>query len=123
MLTRPPSSPRMAILKPSPSAPMRLATGTRQSSNITMAVGCECQPIFFSGAAEARPGVPFSTRKHEMPRGPALAGPRHDQIDVGGAGAGNEGLGCRRARSGRALGARAWSQGRRIGAGSGSVRQ
>src|SRR5438067_2051805 len=41
MLRRPPSSARMAILKPSPSAPTRLASGMRQASNMTMAVGFE----------------------------------------------------------------------------------
>ena len=39
MLSRPPSSPAMAKRKPSPSAPTRLATGTRASSKITCAVG------------------------------------------------------------------------------------
>src|SRR2546430_1476089 len=38
MLRRPPSSPIIAIAKPSPSAPSRLATGTRQSSKMTIAV-------------------------------------------------------------------------------------
>ena len=40
----------MAIRKPSPSLPTRFAAGTRQSSNSTMAVGCEFQPSFFSCA-------------------------------------------------------------------------
>ena len=48
MLRRPPSSPIIAIAKPSPSAPRRLATGTRQSSKITIAVGWVFQPSFFS---------------------------------------------------------------------------
>ncbi len=60
----------MAILKPSPSAASRLAAGTRQPSNITIAVGCDFQPSFFSRAPNESPGVPFSTTKHEMPRGP-----------------------------------------------------
>jgi hypothetical protein len=34
----------MAILKPSPSLPTRLAAGTTQFSMITMLVGCEFQP-------------------------------------------------------------------------------
>ncbi len=70
MLSRPPSSPAMAILKPSPSAPIRLATGTRQSSKFTIAVGCDFQPSFFSGAPNVSPGVPFSTTMQEMPFGP-----------------------------------------------------
>ena len=82
MLSRPPSSPAIAILKPWPSAPSRLATGTRQFSNITMAVGCDFQPSFFSCAPNDRPGVPFSTTKQEMPRGPALAGADHADVDV-----------------------------------------
>ena len=61
----------MAILKPWPSAPTRLATGTRQFSKFTMAVGWLFQPSFFSGAPNDRPGVPFSTTMQEMPRGPA----------------------------------------------------
>src|SRR5262249_23875601 len=70
MLSRPPSSALMAILNPSPSAPTRFAAGTRHASNITMVVGCECQPSFFSCAPKLSPGVPFSTRKQEMPCGP-----------------------------------------------------
>ena len=70
MFSRPPSSPAIAILKPCPSAPIRFAAGTRQFSKITMAVGCVFQPSFFSGAPNDRPGVPFSTTMHEMPRGP-----------------------------------------------------
>ena len=50
---------------------MRFATGTRQFSNMTMAVGCVFQPSFFSCAPKERPGVPFSTTMQEMPRGPA----------------------------------------------------
>ena len=60
----------MAMEKPCPSSPIRLATGTRQSSNVTMAVGCDFQPSFFSGAPKPRPGVPFSTTRQEMPFGP-----------------------------------------------------
>ena len=44
----------MAILKPLPSGPIRLSAGTRQSSKITCAVGCECQPSFFSCAPKLR---------------------------------------------------------------------
>ena len=70
MLSRPPSSPAMAILKPSPSAPTRLAAGTRTPSMITWRVGWACQPIFFSLAPKLRPGVPLSTMKAEMPLAP-----------------------------------------------------
>ncbi len=60
----------MAILKPWPSSPTRLATGTRQSSKLTMAVGWEFQPILRSWAPKPRPGVPFSTTRVEIPPGP-----------------------------------------------------
>ena len=49
---------------------MRFATGTRQFSNITIAVGCDFQPSFFSCAPKESPGVPFSTTMQEMPFGP-----------------------------------------------------
>ena len=61
----------MAMRKPSPSAPMRLATGTRQSSKITSAVGWLFQPILRSFLPKERPGVPFSTTRQEMPFGPS----------------------------------------------------
>ncbi len=70
ILRRPPSSPAMAMEKPCPSRPMRLATGTRQLSKITMAFGCDFQPSFFSLAPNDRPGVPFSTTRQEIPLGP-----------------------------------------------------
>jgi hypothetical protein len=50
---------------------MRFSTGTRQSSNSTMAVGCDFHPSFFSCAPNERPDVPFSTTMQEMPRGPS----------------------------------------------------
>lgn len=50
MLNRPPSRPFMAILKPLPSPPIRLAAGTRTSSRITAAVGWEFQPSCDSAA-------------------------------------------------------------------------
>ena len=61
----------MAMAKPSPSAPMRLATGTRQFSNVTVVVGWLFQPSLRSLLPKARPGLPFSTAMHEMPLGPA----------------------------------------------------
>ncbi len=71
MLSRPPSSPAMAMRKPWPSSPMRFATGTRQSSKMTIAVGCDFHPSFFSCAPKDRPGVPFSTARQEMPFAPS----------------------------------------------------
>ena len=94
MLMRPPSSPAMAILKPWPSAPMRLATGTRQFSKITIAVGWVFQPSFFSCLPNDRPGVPFSTTRQEMPPAPSSPVRSHHDIDVGDAAAGDEGLGA-----------------------------
>jgi hypothetical protein len=38
---------------------------------MTMAVGCDFQPSFFSWAPKVSPGVPFSTAMHEMPFGPS----------------------------------------------------
>ena len=46
ILTLPPFKPFIAILKPWPSWPNKLLTGTRQSSNITCLVGWEFQPIY-----------------------------------------------------------------------------
>ena len=69
-MSRPPSSPAIAILNPCPSAPIRFAAGTRQFSKFTIAVGCDFQPSFFSCAPYESPGVPFSTTMQEMPRGP-----------------------------------------------------
>ena len=71
MLMRPPSSPAIAILKPMPSSPSRLATGTRAFSKITARVGCAFQPILRSLAPNERPGVSPSTTSVEMPPGPS----------------------------------------------------
>ncbi len=60
----------MAILKPSPSWPSRLATGTRHSSNSTAEVGWLFQPSLRSCLPKLRPGVPFSTTMQEIPDGP-----------------------------------------------------
>ena len=73
-----------------PFGPIRFATGTRQFSNMTIAVGWLFQPSFFSCAPNERPGVPFSTTMHEIPRGPALPRACHHDVDVGNAAAGNE---------------------------------
>ena len=60
----------MAILKPWPSGPSRLATGTRQFSKITAAVGWLFQPSFCSCLPNDRPGVPLSTTSVETPPAP-----------------------------------------------------
>ncbi|CQA10046.1 Uncharacterised protein [Mycobacteroides abscessus] len=70
MLSRPPLRPRIAMVNPMPSSPMRLATGTRASSKTTCAVGCACQPILRSGGPKDSPGVPLGTTMVDMPRGP-----------------------------------------------------
>ena len=71
MLSRPPSRPIIAMRKPSPSAPTRFPTGTRTSSKLTCAVGCECQPSFFSRAPKLTPGMSFSITSAVMPFGPS----------------------------------------------------
>ena len=72
-IMQPPFRPFMAMPKPSPSAPSRFDAGTRTSSNMTCRVGCAFQPIFFSSAPKARPGVPFSATRVEMPEAPPSA--------------------------------------------------
>ncbi len=71
MLSRPPSSPIIAMRKPSPSPPTMFSTGTRTLSRLSAAVGCECQPSFFSCAPKLTPGMSFSMTKHEIPFGPS----------------------------------------------------
>src|SRR6266851_5188249 len=70
MPMRPPSMVVMAILNPSPSSPSRLDAGTRQPSNRNSAVSDARMPSFSSVLTTVKPGVPFSTRKALMPRGP-----------------------------------------------------
>ena len=62
------SSVRMASLKPSPSAPRRLAAGTAQSLKCSATVGEARMPIFLSFLPTEKPGVPFSTRNAVTPR-------------------------------------------------------
>src|SRR5574341_1496715 len=63
MCVRVMSNVRMAILKPSPSAPSRFSTGTSTSSRIRLAV-CEARmPIFFSFLPGFTPFQSFSTMK------------------------------------------------------------
>ncbi|MNR35661.1 hypothetical protein D3C85_1535230 [compost metagenome] len=64
---RPLSSTRMDVLNPLPSSPpSRALAGTRQLSNTTSLVRAPAWPIFLSGLPMIRPGVPASTRKHEI---------------------------------------------------------
>ncbi len=63
----------MAMPKPSPSSPSRLATGTRTLSKITWRVGWAFQPIFFSLAPKDSPGVPAGTTNAVMPWLPVSA--------------------------------------------------
>ena len=90
MLSLPPSRADMAILNPLPSAPSRFCAGMRTSSRITWRVAWAFQPIFFSTGPKEKPGVPFSTTKAEMPRGSGGSGTRHDDVDVGVSGPGDE---------------------------------
>jgi hypothetical protein len=48
-----------------------LSAGITQSSNCTCEVGCDRQPILFSGAPKDSPGVPSSTITADMPLGPS----------------------------------------------------
>ena len=61
----------MAKRNPSPSAPTRLATGTRALSKITWAVGLAFHPSLRSGAPKLTPGVSLSITRQEMPLGPS----------------------------------------------------
>jgi len=62
MPMRPPSMAVSAMRKPWPSSPMRLATGTRHSSNTSSAVSEARMPSLSSVFDTLKPGVPFSTR-------------------------------------------------------------
>ena len=94
MLSRPPSSPAIAILNPSPSRPTRLATGTRQFSNSTMAVGCDLPAELLFVGAEAQAGRALLDHEAGNALRTALPGPRHHHVDVGHAAAGDESLGA-----------------------------
>ena len=52
------------------SAPIRLATGTRQPSNRSSAVSLAHQPVFLSFLATVKPGVPRSITSSEIPPWP-----------------------------------------------------
>src|SRR3546814_15162635 len=81
MFTRPPSSPIMAKRKPAPSAPRRLATGTRAPSKITAVVGWLFQPSFLSFLPKERPGVSRGTRdRKSVVKGKSVS----VRVDLGG---------------------------------------
>ena len=67
----------IAVLKPSPSAPSRLSTGTRQPSNATSAVIQARKTILCMGRPTRRPGASAETRK-------ALIPPRSERAIRGG---------------------------------------
>ena len=58
---------RIAILKPSPSAPSRFAAGMRQSLKKISPVVEPLIPIFGSMRPTSKPGVSASTTNAEMP--------------------------------------------------------
>ena len=64
---RPPSSTRMASMKPSPSLPSRFSAGITQSSKIISAVSLARRPSLFSFLPGRNPFVPFSTMNAESP--------------------------------------------------------
>ena len=95
MLSRPPSSPAIAILKPWPSGADAGSRPARGSSRTSPSRSAAISSRASSPARQSEsPGVPFSTTMHEMPRGPALAGAHHADVDVGDAAARDEGLGA-----------------------------
>ena len=67
MLMRPPSRVFMACLKPTPSSPSRLASGTRTSSRINSDVSLARRPSLFSCLPARKPFMPFSSTKALMP--------------------------------------------------------
>ena len=71
------SSPAHSDLEARACATRRGLDGTRQRSNITMAVGCDCQPSFCSGAPNERPGRPVLHQRSRTCRcGPPSPVPR-----------------------------------------------
>ncbi|MNI94304.1 hypothetical protein D3C73_1523830 [compost metagenome] len=60
----------MMQAKPMFSLPIRLPTGTWQSSKNSSAVSDAHQPIFFNGRPTVKPGVPFSINNRLMPEKP-----------------------------------------------------
>ena len=85
MLMRPPSRPLIAILKPAPSSPMRLDSGTRTWSSMTAVVGWAFQPSLFSIFPKLRPSMPCTGKR--SPRWDAWSGvgrrsclPAHQRI-------------------------------------------
>jgi hypothetical protein len=60
----------MAILEALPLGADAVRDRDAAPSNMTIAVGCECHPSFFSLAPKESPGVPLSTRKAGDAGGP-----------------------------------------------------
>ena len=74
MPMRPPSSARIAILKPSPSgAEQRVVADARSRSRNTCADGAPRMPSLSSGGPSLSPGVSIGTRNAVMPRLPFAA--------------------------------------------------
>lgn len=73
MFILPPFSPFMAMLKPCPSAPSRLPTGTTQSSKITARVGWEFQPTWGKNRTPSRlPKEQHTSSSQQRTAQPAL---------------------------------------------------
>src|SRR5688572_176647 len=70
MPSRPESRDASAILKPSPSFPRRLPTGTSASSRVNPHVGEERHPILSSFLEAENPGVAVSIKNALIPFGP-----------------------------------------------------
>ena len=70
MPIRPPSSPIMAILKPSPSWPRMAVLGTRTSSSTSSDTAAPRMPILSSVFPQETPGILRSTKKAVVPLAP-----------------------------------------------------
>ena len=134
MLIRPPSSPAHGDREALALGAQPVGSGTAQSSKITIAVGCECQPSFFSCLPKLRPVAAALDHHAADALGPLAARAHHAGVEVAGAGAGDERLAAvqdvavalplrrgsrgsprptrRRARSGSSWRGAPWSSGR-----------
>ena len=90
MLSRPPSSPAIAILKPPPSTPTRLAAGNAHALQDHLAGRLRAPSHLFLFRPEGEAGRVFLDHESGDAGCAALAGARHHQIEVACPGAGDE---------------------------------
>ena len=79
---------------PDPSAPTRLATGTRHDANPSSAVSEQCQPIFARARSTVNPARALLDDQQRDAGGAGTAGPDGDRHEVRAHAAGDEGLGA-----------------------------